>query len=223
MSATTNGAPIRVLVAGGARGVGRACAEALASQGAELILCDVDGIALTDAGQRLGAFTRYCDAVEELSVSIFAAEIAEKFTSIDVLINAAGRGYVRALSMMRLARTFMPLLRRGSARRLLVNIAPAGGYVASRGMFPYASSLSAFERLSEALAEQVRGTSIEVATVVPRLVRGPHANAGDSVGLYQLQRVDGQHTAARIAEMILGADRGLGDQEDDRGTAFRGR
>ena len=197
--------PMRVLIAGGARGVGRACADALSQFGAELILCDVDGIALTDAAQRLGAFTRYCDAAEELSVAIFLAEIAERFGTIDVLINAAGRGYVRALAMMRLARAFMPLLRRGTGRRLLVNVAPAGGYVASRGMFPYASSLSAFERLSDALAEQVKGTSIEVAAIVPRLLRGAESNDSDSIGLYQLQRVDEQHTAARIAELVLGS------------------
>jgi len=194
----------RILIAGGARGVGRACADALAPCGAELILCDVDGAALTDAADKLGAFTRYCDAAEELSVAIFAAEIAEKFGSIDVLINAVGRGYIRALSMMRLARAFMPLLRRGSGRRLVVNVAPAGGYVASRDMFPHASSLGAFERLSEALAEQVKGTSIEVTTLVPRLVRGNRANASESIGLYRLQRVDEEHTAARIVELIAG-------------------
>ncbi len=209
--------PVRVLIAGGARGVGRACADALARCDAELILCDVDGFALTDAAQKLGAFTRYCDAVEELSVAIFGAEIAEKFGHIDVLINAAGRGYVRALSMMRLARAFIPLLRLGSGRGLLVNVAPAGGYVASRGMFPYASSLGAFERLSEALAEQVKGISIEVATLVPRLVRGSSANQGDSIGLYQLQRVDEEHTAARIVDMVAGpqqqiAQRGNGSK-----------
>jgi len=204
--------PPRVLIAGGARGVGRACADALAGCDAELILCDVDGIALTDAAQRLGAFTRYCDAVEELSVAIFAAEIGENFGHIDVLINAAGRGYVRALSMMRLARAFMPLLHLGSGRRLLVNVAPAGGYVASRGMFPYASSLGAFERLSEALGEQVKGTSIEIATLVPRLVRGPQANQHDSIGLYQLQRVDEQHTAARIVELVCGPQQGVAER-----------
>lgn len=194
----------RVLIAGGGRGVGRACADALTGCEAELIVCDVDGTALTDAAEKLGAFTRYCDAAEEPSVAIFAAEIAERFGSIDVLINAAGRGYLRALSMMRLARTFMPLLRQSSGRRLIVNVAPAGGYVASGDMFSHASSLGAFERLSEALAEQVKGTSIEVATLVPRLLRGGQASPEESIGLYRLQRVDEEHTAARIVELVVG-------------------
>lgn len=200
-------ASLRVLVSGGAGGVGLACAESLAKCGVELILCDIDGIALTDAAERLHAFARYCDAIEENSVAIFAAEIAAKYSTIDVLINAAGRGYVRALAMMRMTRAFMPLLRNGSGERKLVNVAPAGGFVASDGMFPHASSLAAFERLSEALAEQVKGTSIEVATIVPRLLRGSFANDCPSNQLYQLRRVDEADTADRVVDLVMGEQR----------------
>jgi short-subunit dehydrogenase len=197
--------PPRVLIAGGAGGVGLACADALASEGIELILCDIDGIALTHAAERLHAFARFCDAIEDNSVAILAAEIAEKYSSIDVLINAAGRGYVRALAMMRMTRAFMPLLRRGKGRRLLVNVGPAGGFVASDGMFPYASSLGAFERLSEALTEQVKGTSIEVATIAPKLMRGRLASECPANQLYQLRRVDEQHTADRVVSLVQAA------------------
>jgi short-subunit dehydrogenase len=166
-------------------------------------LCDIDGFALTDAAKRLSAFARYCDAIEENSVTIFAAEIAEKFGTIDVLINAAGRGYVRAVAMVRMTRAFMPLLRRANGRRILVNLAPAGGFVSSNEMFPHGSSLAAFERLSEALAEQVRGTAIEVATIVPRLVGG--TISGRPAQLYQLSRVHEAHTASRVASLVLGS------------------
>ena len=66
----------RILISGGAGGVGLACAEALAGDNVELILCDIDGFALTNAAKRLNAFARYCDAIEENSVTIFANEIA---------------------------------------------------------------------------------------------------------------------------------------------------
>jgi len=194
---------LRILVSGGAGGVGLACAKVLADANVELILCDIDGFALTDAAKRLSAFARYCDAIEENSVTIFAAEIAEKFGTIDVLINAAGRGYVRAVAMVRMTRAFMPLLRRANGRRILVNLAPAGGFVSSNEMFPHGSSLAAFERLSEALAEQVRGTAIEVATIVPRLVGG--TISGRPAQLYQLSRVDEAHTASRVASLVLGS------------------
>jgi NADP-dependent 3-hydroxy acid dehydrogenase YdfG len=195
----------RILISGAGGGVGLACAEALSAAGAELLLCDIEGIALTRTAERLRGFARFCDAIEDNSVAILAAEIAEKYSSIDVLINAAGRGYVRALGMMRMTRAFMPLLRRSSGRRMLVNIAPAGGFVSSDGMFPYASSRSAFERLTEAIAEQTRGTSIEVVNVTPKLLRGSLANDCPTNRLYQLQRVDEQCTADHVAHAVLSA------------------
>jgi NADP-dependent 3-hydroxy acid dehydrogenase YdfG len=78
-------------------------------------------------------------------------------------------------------------------------------------MFPYASSRSAFERLTEAIAEQTRGTSIEVVNVTPKLLRGSLANDCPTNRLYQLQRVDEQCTADHVAELIL----------SPRGTARR--
>jgi hypothetical protein len=71
-------------------------------------------------------------------------------------------------------------------------------------MFPHGSSLAAFERLSDALAEQVRGTAIEVATIVPRLLSG--TITGRPSQLYQLSRVDEAHTAERVANLVLGHD-----------------
>ena len=194
---------LRVLVSGGAGGVGLACAESLAERGVELILCDIDGIALTDASRRLNAFARYCDAIEENSVAIFAAEMASSYGSIDVLINAAGQGYVRAVAMMRMTRAFMPLLRQGTGRRMLINVAPAGGFVSSEGMFSHGSSLASFERLSEAMAEQVKGTSIGIATIIPRLRRDSSRQPTRGQP-YRLSRADEVHTAARIVELVTG-------------------
>jgi short-subunit dehydrogenase involved in D-alanine esterification of teichoic acids len=198
MTPKLNGEAPRVLIAGGGGGVGLACAEALDAFGAELILCDIDGLGLTHAGERTEAFTRYCDAVDDNSVAIFAAEIAQKFPSIDVLINAAGRGYVRSLAMMRMTRAFMPMLRGACGRRLLINIAPAGGFISTTGMFPYASSHRSFHGLAEAIKEQARGTSINVINVTPRLLRAWH----DDNSLYELQCVDEQHTAERVVTLI---------------------
>lgn len=194
--------PRRIVITGAAAGAGLACAEALAGRGFELILCDIDGVALTRVQQRLNAFARFCDAIEENSVEILAAEIAETFGSVDVLINAAGRGYVRVLAMMRMARGFMPLLRCATGERLLINIAPAGGFVSSDGMFPYACSRVAFDGLSQALGEQVRGTAIKLVTITPKVAR---RGSGESRGrgpLYQLDRVDEQDVAGRIASLI---------------------
>ena len=93
--------PPRVLITGAGTGIGRACAEAMASRGAELILCDNDAQTLREATDELGAVGRFCDVASEASVAVFAADIIESFKSLDLLINAAGGGYERTLGMAR--------------------------------------------------------------------------------------------------------------------------
>ena len=197
--------PPRVLIIGGAGGIGLACAEAFAARGAELILADCDGTALTRAADRLCALSRFCDAISSASVDIFAAELANVAPDIDVLINAAGSGYVRALSMTRVAVAVLPFLRRARGRRMIVNIASTGGFVMGDGMFPYASSHEAFERLSAALEEQVRGSGIEVVNVIPQLAPGRASKAYWSDQMYELQHVDELETAARVLTSVAAA------------------
>jgi NADP-dependent 3-hydroxy acid dehydrogenase YdfG len=201
----------RVLISGAASGAGLACAEAFAERGAELILCDWDGIALTRAARQLGAFSRFCDAGAERGVEIFVEEIGTQFGSIDVLVNAAGRGYVRALTMMRMSRAVMPLLRRARGYRLIANIAPAGGFSSRDAIFPYAGSFASFARLSETLVDQCRGTEIDVACITPRIVRAKQVSANWSDHLYRLDRVDERDAAERIVDMIA-AERPLWKQ-----------
>ena len=192
----------RVLVSGAASGAGLACAEAFAEHGAELILCDWDGIALTRAAKQLGAFSRFCDASAERGVEIFIEEISAQFGSIDVLVNAAGHGYVRALTMMRMSRAVMPLLRRGSGYRLIANIAPAGGFSSRDTIFPYAGSVASFARLSETLIEQCRGTDIDVACITPRIIRAGRGSSYWSDQMYRLDRIDERDAAERIVAMF---------------------
>lgn len=161
--------PLRVVVTGAGEGVGHACAAAFARRGAELILTDSDGIALTRAGDLLGAHARFCDVASEASVAIFAADIANDFDSIDVLINAAGNGYVRSLGMMRMSNALLPLLRRGRGNRLIVNIAPSHGLGGRHEIFPHAGSQHGFQQLSDALELKTKGLGIAVVVVPPVL------------------------------------------------------
>jgi NAD(P)-dependent dehydrogenase (short-subunit alcohol dehydrogenase family) len=192
---------LRVLITGAASGVGLAVAYIFAERGAELILCDSDGTALTQASDAAGGFSRFCDVVSEASVAVFAAEIDARFDSIDVLINAAGEGYVRTLGMTQMTRALLPILRRGKGRRLIVNVAPAGGMTA-QGMFPYASSREGFQGLSDALADQTRGSLIDVVSITPCLRLEP---AGAESPFYRIERVDEGRTAQRILELVASA------------------
>lgn len=195
--------PIRVLITGAARSVGFACACAFAERGAELILCDIDGSALTRATDVTASFSRYCDVASEASIAVFAQEVAELFPNIDVLINAAGHGYVRSLGMMRMSRALLPLLRKSQGRRFIFNIAPAGGFAAQELIFPYAGSRQGFDRLSDALAEQVNGTAICVLGVAVR--RQPRPRPVEASEPLPAERLDEEELALRIIRTVSAA------------------
>ncbi|HYC94996.1 MAG TPA: SDR family oxidoreductase [Sphingomicrobium sp.] len=151
----------RVLITGACKGVGRECAELFAGRGVELILADIDTDSLKEYCDRLGATGRYCDVASEASVTIFSAEMLERFPELDMIVNAAGGGYERTLGMYRVSRALLPALRKGRAHSILINIPPAAED-AKAAIFPYASSQQAFQRLCAALAAETRGSSVRV-------------------------------------------------------------
>ncbi len=160
---------LRVIVTGAGSGIGFACASAFAARGAELVLVDNDPEKLSRAGGTLGAYSRFCDVVSVSSAAIFAREIEQDFHGLEVLINAAGTGYIRALGMVCMARMLLPLLDKGRGARLIVNLAPCRERPAPHDLFPYAGSQRSFDQLSDAIAAQTRGTSIHVV----KLCSGP--------------------------------------------------
>jgi len=193
---------LRVLVSGAAAGVGLACAELLAEAGVELMLVDCDGVGLTRTARRLGARSLFCDAIGSANVDVFAQELAKTVPAIDILINAAGRGFIRALAVTRVSSAVLPLLRSGSGPRLVINIASAGGFEANEQGAPYASAQESFEQVSEALKMQVRGTGIEVVSLYPSLSSNGGSNAMWSDEIYALQRADDRETASRVLGLI---------------------
>ena len=206
--ASVTGDRPRVLITGACRGVGRACAEALARCGTELILCDNDAKALSEAAKWLGAVGRFCDVASEASVAVFAAGILEQYPTLDMVINAAGGGYERTLGMYRVSRALLPALQRGTHNNLLLNIPPSEKD-AEAAIFPYASSEQAFHRLSAALAAETRGTAICVLIGDPTSRRVsqvlPNPDAGASADTYDFRRgLNGSDRAlaSQIASLI---------------------
>jgi NAD(P)-dependent dehydrogenase (short-subunit alcohol dehydrogenase family) len=200
----------RVLITGACRGVGRACAEALARCGTELILCDNDASSLSEAANELGAIGRFCDVASEASVAVFAADILERYPTLDMVINAAGGGYERTLGMYRVSRALIPALRRGTHNNLLLNIPPSEKD-ADAAIFPYASSEQAFHRLSAALAAETRGTAISVLIGDPTTRRVsqvlPNPDAGSLSDTCDYRRSENSSNgafASQVASLIDG-------------------
>ncbi|MCW2878252.1 MAG: 3-oxoacyl-[acyl-carrier protein] reductase/meso-butanediol dehydrogenase / (S,S)-butanediol [Sphaerisporangium sp.] len=74
------------LVTGAGGGLGFACAQALADAGADVMLSDLPGRRLTEAGAALGARSRPADIADPAQ----AAALAEGIAQIDILVNCAG-------------------------------------------------------------------------------------------------------------------------------------
>ncbi|MBL8389884.1 MAG: SDR family oxidoreductase [Hydrogenophaga sp.] len=84
------------LVTGAGRGLGRAIAQGLAREGARLVVCDVDAAALDEtrqclADQGASVFALRCDVADRAAVDAMFADAAQRFGTLDILVNNAAR------------------------------------------------------------------------------------------------------------------------------------
>ena len=81
------------IVTGGASGLGRAVAEALKAEGAEVALFDINEEALKREAKQLGAFPVVCDVTDPASVDAAVEKVAAHFGGVDILISNAGAAF----------------------------------------------------------------------------------------------------------------------------------
>jgi 3-oxoacyl-[acyl-carrier protein] reductase len=77
------------LVTGGARGIGAATAERLASEGAEVVVADFDEAAATETAQKIGGRAVRCDVTSREDVEAAVAAALES-GRLDILVTCAG-------------------------------------------------------------------------------------------------------------------------------------
>jgi 3-oxoacyl-[acyl-carrier protein] reductase len=85
----------RILITGGARGLGRAFALDLAGAGARVGVCDLgqtglDAVVAEAAGRGLELWTRVADVADEASVEALFAGFVEHAGGVDAVVNNAG-------------------------------------------------------------------------------------------------------------------------------------
>jgi NAD(P)-dependent dehydrogenase (short-subunit alcohol dehydrogenase family) len=186
------GAERVALVTGAYRGIGLEVARQLARRGFATVLTARDaGKAeaaageLTREGLKVVAFP--LDVTDPESVAAASRFVGERFGRLDVLVNNAAILYdswqraegadletVRAafetntLGAWRVARAFIPLLRR-SAHARLVNVSSQSGSLASMGggTPAYSVSKAALNALTRMLADELRDARVLVNSVCP--------------------------------------------------------
>src|SRR5579885_2612255 len=78
------------IVTGGATGLGYAIARRLASEGARVVIFDVNGERTEAAAAELGAHPRQVDVADERSVKDAIAAVQREVGPADIMINSAG-------------------------------------------------------------------------------------------------------------------------------------
>ena len=169
---------LRVLVTGGASGIGLATARAFAAHGAAVAVLDLEPSGVPEPLRALKA-----DVRDDSSVRIAVEEAAERLGGLDILVNNAGIGAagtvednpdeqwhivldVNVLGMVRTTRAALPHLRR-SAHPAIVNI----GSIAATAGLPqralYSASKGAVLSLTLAMAADHVREGIRVNCVNP--------------------------------------------------------
>jgi NADP-dependent 3-hydroxy acid dehydrogenase YdfG len=177
-----------VAITGGARGIGRATAEALIAKGARVALGDIDEDAVRQTAADLGHGTIgvALDVTRSDSFAQFLEAAEAELGPLDILINNAGIMPLGefAEESETIARRMVDInlhgvvigsklaLRRFQTRGSghLVNIASTAGKYGAPGGATYSATKHAVVGLSEAIRQEVAGTDIGVSIVMPLVV-----------------------------------------------------
>lgn len=209
------------LVTGASRGIGLACARALAAQGARVALLARDARAVQGAAKALGgdAGAIACDLTSPDDVERAIAETRRALGAApDVIVNSAGQFLlapvegtsvsefdrlllVNLTAPFALIREFVPEMRaRGSGH--VVTIGSLADRQGLPGNSAYAASKFGLRALHEVLRAELRGTGVRATLVSPE-----HVDTGiwESVPAAERPVRDGgtMLDAARVADAVV--------------------
>jgi len=180
------------LVTGAARGIGQSIALKLASEGADLGLCDLDADWLKDTASQAEAMGRTvecfaADVSDAAAVTGAVKGILDRFGRIDILVNNAGitkDGFLARMTEadwdsvldINLKGTF--LFTKTVARTMMkqrsgvvVNIASIIGLIGNPGQANYAASKAGVIALTKTVAKELGGRGIRANAVAPGFIQ----------------------------------------------------
>ncbi len=80
----------RIIITGGASGIGRATARLFRAEGAQVAVLDRSDNAAKAVADEIGAIAVTCDVADPTSVSAAVVKAAEAMGGLDGVVNAAG-------------------------------------------------------------------------------------------------------------------------------------
>ena len=181
---------VRVVVAGGSRGIGRSIALGFAQAGANVSICarGADGLAAAEAEIARHARTHHaatCDLADAGAIARYVPDAAAALGGIDVLVNnASGFGWgdddasweavtsVDVMGTVRASRAALPYLERSKAGAI-INISSISGFRASIRSSAYAAAKAALINYTSSQAAALAPKGIRVNCVAPGSIEFP--------------------------------------------------
>jgi NAD(P)-dependent dehydrogenase (short-subunit alcohol dehydrogenase family) len=190
------------VVTGGGRGIGKALALALTSEGCRVAIGDVDAAAAEAAASELGngAVGLPLDVTDRPGYTAFLDEVERRLGPVDVLVNNAGIMPVGPLdeeddaTAVRMVEINLHGVIHGTKeamRRMkprgtghVVNIASSAGKTGYPHIATYSATKHGVVGLSEGARAELRGTGVEISVVMPAFVRTElSAGMGEVTGI----------------------------------------
>ena len=209
------------LVTGASIGIGLACAQLFAREGAQVIMADIDTERLEKAAEAIRAKTDAdvlavtCDVSDEDAVRACCRRAEEAYGKVDILINNAGlwrrwmpftetdssmwKNYigVNILGTMYFTHELLPgMLSRGYGR--VINIASVSGIYGIANMTDYSMTKGAVISFTKALAREVTAAGVTVNCVSP----GSVSDVQDTPMPSELSYMGRSGAHSEYAEMI---------------------
>ncbi|MEW6440533.1 MAG: SDR family NAD(P)-dependent oxidoreductase [bacterium] len=186
------------VVTGAASGIGKATAEALAREGADLVITDVNEAGLQETGERIRTLGRKVlaersDVARREEVESLSKRVFEEVGHVDILMNNAGVGLAAEIKDMELSdwewilginlwgaihtlHYFLPhMVDRRSGH--IVNVASGAGLVGLPVSGAYSVTKFGLVGLSEVLRTELERFHIGVTAVCPGVVKTNIFNA----------------------------------------------
>ena len=187
------------IITGAAQGIGATYAQALAAEGAKVVLCDLnapDETAATIRNKGGMALAIACDVTDGAAVQAMVEEAVAQFSGVHVLVNNAALFAtlelkpfeqtssaewdrimaVNVRGSFECAKAVMPVMRRQGYGKI-VNIASATAFKGAPMMAAYVASKGAVIALTRSIAREVGDAGIRCNCLAPGLTMSANVQA----------------------------------------------